>query len=91
MKNLVSKDFMVKTMKEKCNANLIETDLFENMYNLNRPYFDVITKVEENEKNRKFYQDVAQFYGDLKGADKESKKYSFLFRYYVSILHYKHE
>jgi SAM-dependent methyltransferase len=80
---LVSKDFMVKTMKEKCNANLIETDLFENMYNLNRPYFDVITKVEENEKNRKFYQDVAQFYGDLKGADKESKKYSFLFRYYV--------
>lgn len=80
---LVSKDFMIKTMKDKCNAHLIETDLFENMYKINQPWFNVIINHEENMKNRKFYKDVAEFYGDLKGADKESKKYSFLFRYYV--------
>ena len=80
---LVTKDFMIDTMKKKCNADLIETDTFENLYHINKPWFDMIVNVEENLKNRKFYQDVYKFYGDLKGADKESKKYSFLFRYFV--------
>lgn len=80
---LVTKDFMTNTMKNKCNTDLIETDTFENLYHINKPWFDMIVNIEENLKNRKFYQDVYKFYGDLKGADKESKKYSFLFRYFV--------
>ena len=80
---IVTKNYMIETMNKKCNAELIETDTFENMYNINKPWFDIATKVEENLKNRKFYQDAYKFYGDLKGADKESKKYSFLFRYFV--------
>jgi hypothetical protein len=38
---------------------------------------------EENPKNKKFYKNVAQFYGDLKGADKDSKLWNELFRYYI--------
>lgn len=80
---LVTKDFMIKTMKEKCNLDLIETDMFENLYKINKPWFDMIINTEENIKNRNFYKDVYQFYGELKGADKESKKFSFLHRYFV--------
>ncbi|ADO67245.1 putative mRNA capping enzyme [Cafeteria roenbergensis virus] len=80
---LVTKDFMIETMKNKCNVDLIETDTFENLFHINKPWFDMIINVEENLKNRKFYNDVYQFYGDLRGADKESKKYSFLYRYFV--------
>ena len=80
---VVTPEFMEKTMKEKCGATLIDTDTFENMYHLNKPWFETSVKVEENPKNKKFYQDVFKFYGDLKGPDKESKKYSFLFRYYI--------
>ena len=50
---------------------------------MNRDYFKDVIQYEENKKNREFYQKVAKFYGDLKGADKESRNYSFLFRYYI--------
>ena len=80
---VVTPEFMIKTMKDKCGAELVETDTFENMYYLNKPWFETSVKVEANLKNRKFYQNAYQFYGDLKGADKESKKYSFLFRYFI--------
>jgi hypothetical protein len=38
---------------------------------------------EENPKNLKVYREVAEYYGDLKGIDKESRIYTFLNRYYV--------
>jgi SAM-dependent methyltransferase len=80
---LVDKNFMIDTMTKRCNCRLVETELFENIYNMNRDYFKDVIQYEENKKNREFYQKVAKFYGDLKGADKESRNYSFLFRYYI--------
>ena len=79
---LVTKDLMVKTMKE-ADCKLVDTDLFENLYNLNKPYFSNVIKYEENPKNKQFYEKVAGFYEKLTGADKESKDYSFLYRYFV--------
>jgi SAM-dependent methyltransferase len=79
---LVSKELMVNTMK-KAGCRLVDTDLFANIYQYNKPYFENVIKYEENPKNKQFYEKVAEFYGDLKGADKESRNWSFLFRYYV--------
>ena len=79
---LVPKELMISTMK-KAGCKLLDTDLFSNIYQYNKPYFNNVIKYEENPKNKQFYEKVAQFYGDLKGADKESKNYSFLFRYYI--------
>jgi SAM-dependent methyltransferase len=80
---LVPKELMIKTM-EKAGCTLIDTDLFSNIYNLNENYFKNVIEYEENPKNKQFYEKVAQFFDDnLKGADKESKQYSFLFRYYI--------
>ena len=80
---LVTPEFMIKTMKDKCNARLVDTDSFSNFYNLNRPWFKEVTEFEENPRNKKFYKDVGSFYGDLKGSDKESRTFSHLSRYYV--------
>lgn len=79
---LVTKELMMKTMKE-ADCKLVDTDLFENLYNLNKPYFSNVINFEENPKNKQFYEKVAGFYEKLTGADKESKDYSFLYRYYV--------
>jgi hypothetical protein len=58
---------------EKAGCVLVDTDLFVNLYNINREWFTDVIDHEENPKNKKFYKTVANFYGDLKGADKESK------------------
>jgi SAM-dependent methyltransferase len=79
---LVTPKLLNKTM-EKAGCRLVETDLFSNIYTLNKEYFTQVIEHEENPKNYQFYKKVAAFYEDLKGMDKESKIFSFLNRYYV--------
>jgi SAM-dependent methyltransferase len=73
---------LINVMKE-ASCTLIETDLFANVYTINKEWFIDVIEHEENLKNKKFYKNVAQFYGDLKNADRESKIWNDLFRYYV--------
>ena len=80
--NLVSPKLMIKTM-EKAGCRLVDTDLFSNLYQINKEWFANVISHEENPKNKKFYENSSKIYGDLKGADKESKVYSFLNRYYI--------
>jgi SAM-dependent methyltransferase len=79
---LVSPKLLLKTM-EKAGCVLVDSDLFVNTYNINREWFMEVIEHEENPKNKKFYKSVAQFYGDLKGADKEGRIWNDLYRYYV--------
>jgi hypothetical protein len=79
---LVTPKLMIKTM-EKAGCRLVDSDLFSNIYQINKGWFTDVISHEENPKNREFYEKVAKFYGDLKGPDKESRLYSFLNRYYV--------
>ena len=79
---LVSETLLTKTM-EKAGCRIVETDTFSNLFFINQPYFTNVIEHEENPKNYKFYKNVAQYYGDLKGVDKESKLFTFLNRYYV--------
>ena len=79
---LVTPKLLIKSM-EKAGCVLVDTDLFVNLYNINREWFTDVIDHEENPKNKKFYKSVAQFYGDLKGSDKESKIWNDLYRFYV--------
>ncbi len=79
---LVTPKLLIKTM-EKAGCVLVDTDLFVNLYNINKEWFTEVIDHEENPKNKKFYKTVAQFYGDLKGVDKESKVWNDLYRFYV--------
>ena len=80
--NLVTPKLLIKTM-EKAGCRLVDSDLLANVYTINKYWFQDVVPHEENYKNKKFYEDTAKFYDNLKGADKESKAFSFLNRYYV--------
>lgn len=79
---LINSEYLIKTMK-KSDCILIDTDLFVNLYNINKEWFSNVIKHEENPKNKKYYTNVSQFYGDLKGSDKEGRIWNDLFRYYI--------
>jgi SAM-dependent methyltransferase len=79
---LVSPALLTKTMK-KAGCALVDTDLFVNLYNINKEWFSEVIEHEENPKNKKYYSSVAQFYGDLKGSEKEGRVWNDLYRYYV--------
>jgi hypothetical protein len=79
---LVTSNLLINSMK-KAGCALVETDLFSNMYNINADWMLNVSKHEHNHKNKQFYDKVLQFYGDLKGADKESKIWNKLFRFYI--------
>ena len=79
---LVLPNYLIKIMK-KASCELIETDYFANLYTINKDWFMTVIEHEENPKNKNYYKNVAQFYDDLKGVDKESKLWNDLFRYYI--------
>jgi len=79
---LVSEKLLKSTM-EKSGCRIVDTDTFSNVYNINHPWFANVIDHEANPKNYKFYKEVATFFSDVKGVDKESKVYSFLSRYYI--------
>lgn len=79
---LVDHDFIVKTLAESCDLELVEHDFFENQYEIHRDYFKNYAVLDENLENRKFLMNVATFYeyNEMNGA---SFKYSRLQKYYV--------
>ena len=79
---MVTPKLLIRTM-EKAGCVLVDSDLFANIYNVNKEWFTSVVEHEENPKNKKVYKEWAQFYGDLKGADKESKYWNDLFRFYI--------
>jgi hypothetical protein len=80
--NLITPKLMIKSI-EKAGCRLVDSDLFANLYQINKGWFLDVINHEENVKNKEFYADVAKFYDELKGADKEGKIFSFLNRYYI--------
>jgi SAM-dependent methyltransferase len=79
---LVTPALLTKAMK-KAGCVLVDTDLFVNIYNINKEWFGEVIEHEENPKNKKYFSDVSQFYGNLKGSEKEGRIWNDLFRYYV--------
>jgi hypothetical protein len=79
---IVSPSYLINIMKS-AGCELIDTDLFVNLYSINKEWFNKVIEHESNEKNLIFYKNVAKFYGDLKGADKESLIWNELWRYYI--------
>jgi hypothetical protein len=79
---IVSPSYLINIMKD-AGCELIDTNLFVNLYYINKEWFLKVIEHESNEKNLAFYKKIAKFYGELKGADKESLSWNELWRYYV--------
>ena len=65
---------------KKANLKLVETDTFQNIYMINRPYFKDVIQYESDARNKKVYEDFGLIY---KNDNIEDRKWMFLYRYYI--------
>jgi SAM-dependent methyltransferase len=78
---LVLPEFIIKTFKEKCSLELIETLSFKEVFDNNREFLKISSKVEVD-KEKKFYSNVYKFYQDTE-FNRKLQEYSHLSRYFV--------
>lgn len=80
---LVSKEFLIKELKEKCNLELVETELFENIYNNHKHFFNEIPEVESNKNSKSYFMTVKEIYDLSDNLNKASFEMSRLNRFYI--------
>src|SRR5207248_5214458 len=59
---LVDPIFIEKEFLEKCDLELVDTDLFENQFEIQREYFMNVIKYEDNRETRGFLEKVRLYY-----------------------------
>jgi hypothetical protein len=80
---LVQKDYLVKKLYEKCNLILIESDSFYNKYRIDKEFLLDTGKYDSQEKSRKYFADVAEFYDMAQDMNVSLLEVTKLFRYYI--------
>lgn len=80
---LVDKKFIAREFLEKCNMELIETDLFENQFILNKEFLTNSYKLESKEETKNFLKNVAEFYNQNLDINNASYQLTKLYRFYV--------
>lgn len=78
---LVLPDFITKVLKEKCSMELIESIGFKEIFENNREFLKVGSKIDAD-KERKFYGNIYKFYNPTE-FNKKLQEFSFLSKYYV--------
>jgi hypothetical protein len=86
---LVSKEFIINELEQKSNLELIETDLFKNIFELNKYFLSDAAKYESVRATKNFFMKVNEYY-NIKSSNNEQNtvneagyKNSFLNRYYI--------
>lgn len=80
---LVDRDFLVNQLKNKCNLELVDSDLFGNQYHIHKDYFDKIIWYEENAKTREFLKNASMFYNTDDSFNRACLDIVKLYRYFV--------
>lgn len=78
---LVFPDFLTKSLKEKCSMELIESIGFKEIFENNREFLKISSKIDA-EQERKFYGNIYKFYNPSE-FNKKLQEFSFLSRYYI--------
>lgn len=78
---LVLPDFITKALKEKCSMELIESIGFREVFENNKQFLKVSSKIDAD-KERKFYGNIYKFYNPTE-FNKKLQEFSFLSKYYV--------
>ena len=79
---LVDYEFLKEELSRDCGLELVDTDLFENVYNINKQNLTESYKYEANQETKNFLTNAAQFYEKSEIND-ACKIYSFLNRYCI--------
>ena len=79
---LVYPEFIIKSLKEKCSMELVESYGFEEMFNDNKEFLQLSSEIEEDSRRIKFFKDIFKFYTPT-DINTKCYSYSFLNRFYV--------
>lgn len=82
---LVDPSFLIQQFREKCDLVLHDTCTFEQLYDLNKPFFEEDVYLEESEDSTRkgIFTKVSNFYKDVSEENIAGKEYSFLNRLYI--------
>lgn len=80
---LVNKDYIIDQLYKKCGLVLVETDMFDNLYNSHKDFFFNAAEYESNLDNKGFYMSVKRFYDHTDEENKASFELTKLNRYYI--------
>jgi SAM-dependent methyltransferase len=79
---LVFKDFIIESLRDNCDLELVETYLFKDMFNDNREFLKLSSDVEEDVKRAKFFKNVYKYYTSSE-INQKCYNYTFLSRMYI--------
>jgi SAM-dependent methyltransferase len=79
---LVDSRFLIEEFKKNCDLDLVTTDSFENQYNLHKDFFTNFIKYEADERTKKYFTSIQEFYKSNSIND-GSLIYTGLERFYV--------
>ena len=79
---LVTPEFLIKNMKS-IGLRLVETDLFGNVFEKNKVFFEQYAKDEEINETRRWFMKVKEYYNQEDPMNKSCFYFTKLSRYYV--------
>jgi len=80
---LVDKRFIEKQLYDNCDLEIVETDLFENLFHIYRDYFMFAIEHENNEQTKAFLMNAKEFYDQKNEVNKAAFALSRLYRFYI--------
>ena len=79
---IVDKEFVISSLKEKCNLELVETGLFKDLYKMGEKYLKYSSKYDYDSFNIKRSKEAYAYYEDT-DENKLFREITFLNRFYV--------
>jgi len=80
---LVQKDFIKEEFLKYCDMELIETDLFDNQYQIHKDYFLNSIQYEDKDETRTFLKNVQEYYTQKSDVNTACYQMTRLYRYYI--------
>jgi len=80
---LVTEKFLKKSLKEKCNMDLVESASFYDIYKQKIKFFEDVAPKEENISSKNYFMKISEFYNQEDSVNKASLEFCKLHKYYV--------
>lgn len=80
---LVDRNFIEKELLEECDLELVDTGMFDQLFEMHREYFMKYAQYEENPETRNFLLNVKEYYNDKDDVNRGCYQNTRLTRYYV--------
>ena len=80
---LVPDKLIIKTLKERCNLSLIESESFYNIYLNKESFFKEVALNEENRQSKVYFTKISKFYDQEDSINKAGLEFSKLHKYFI--------